>query len=100
MPAFPCLKAVGISSRSSENGHQKNKTKVLRVGRALPFRALAILACVLLHALGFYHSTALKALFFLFPHNDPKQCVRAVCTSLGADQGPQMPNGPLSHHIT
>lgn len=34
MPTLTVLKAVGISSLISENGHQKNKTKVLRAGRA------------------------------------------------------------------
>ena len=65
MPTLTLLKAVGISSLISENGHQKNKTKVLRVGRALSFQALAILASFLLYALWFYHSSTLKALFFL-----------------------------------
>lgn len=65
MPTLTVLKAAGISSLISENGHQTNKTKVLRVGRALSFQALAILASFLLYALWFYHSTTLKALFFL-----------------------------------
>lgn len=65
MPILTVLKAVGISSLISENGHQKNKTKVLRAGRALSFQALAILASFLLYALWFYHNTTLKVLFFL-----------------------------------
>lgn len=101
MPTLTVLKAVEISSLISENGHQTNKTKVLRVGRALSFQALGHSGKLfLLYALWFYHSTTLKALFLVVPHNDPKQCVRAVCTSFSADQGPQMPNWPLSHHIT
>lgn len=63
MPTLTVLKSVGTSSHISENGHQK-KTKVLGVGGAFSFQALAILASFLLPALWFYHNTTMKAPFF------------------------------------